>query len=152
MGFPLLFSELQFKCMNEITIRFDGGCRPTNPGNKYGSYRVEFLGRLLRHSSQFELGWGTNNEAEFEALLEALKWVRDTLANEGYNAADFSVRLLTDSTILMNRINGRNRANKSEPQQRMFRLSAACLDYLKPFAGFLVHWRSRHENVVVFGH
>ena len=50
-----------------VTVRFDGGCQG-NPGRKYGSYRIEDEVVVIAQESRFELGRGTNNEAEFEAL------------------------------------------------------------------------------------
>ncbi len=54
-----------------VTVRFDGGCLG-NPGRKYGSYRIEDDWVVIAQESRFELGFGTNNEAEFESLIRAL--------------------------------------------------------------------------------
>lgn len=138
--------------MNTIKIQFDGGCRPTNPGNKYGSYRIELNGKLVHQSNRVELGWGTNNEAEFEALIMALEWAHDNLGRDGYQPKDFDVHMITDSTIVRNRINGRYRGGKGEPAQRMARLCGMCREYLAKFRSDEIEWMSREVNMSTFGH
>lgn len=135
-----------------IQIRFDGGCRPTNPGNKYGSYEVHVNGIKSLESIRFELGFGTNNEAEFESLIAALDETIKHLVIAGFDSQDFGLKLLTDSIIVRNRINGRNKKLKSEPELRMYNLNAECLKRLIKFKSFDCQWRSRIENVAAFGH
>lgn len=138
--------------METIEIRFDGGCKPTNPGNKYGSFEVRLHGKRVYLESRKALGWGTNNEAEFEMLLLALDWTRRNLQREGFNPNRYRVEMLTDSTIVRNRVAGHNRTRKSEPQQRMFALASACLDQLKAFCSHRITWNPRGCNVALFGH
>lgn len=138
--------------MNKITIRFDGGCRPTNPGNKYGSFEVCFNGRQVILVSRQEFGWGTNNEAEFDALDAGLIWTLNSLKDAGNEPKDFHVDLFSDSTILINRINGKNNKSKSEPQIRMKNLAIKSLGKLVRFKSFKASWNGRHNNVNTFGH
>lgn len=138
--------------MTVITIRFDGGCQPTNPGNKYGSFQVEMNGFVVHRTHRIQLGYGTNNEAEFEMLLMALEWTRNQLQREGLDCSRYHLEMMTDSMIVRNRVSGRNRTNKTEPQQRMNRLANACLEYLKDFGGYEIIWNRREANVVLFGH
>ena len=138
--------------MNTITIRFDGGCRPTNPGNKYGSYSVHLDDVEIFKASRIELGFGTNNEAEFESLLSALKWTVENMAVGGFSPSEYTLKMYSDSMILVNRINGRNKTRKSEPQRRMFDLSAKCLAYCSMFKVFDIEWNGREHNVARFGH
>lgn len=139
--------------MYALIIKFDGGCRPTNPGNKYGSYQVELpSGEIVHAESRFELGWGTNNEAEFEALRQALNWTLTNLKLEGFEPITYALEIHTDSTILKNRIDGKYALCKTEPQQRMAKLSASCNEYLKHFGAFRVVWEKRDSNVATFGH
>ena len=60
--------------------------------------------------------------------------------------------MFTDSTLVANRINGRNRTNKSEPQRRMAALAAKCMAYGQFCRGIAAHWRGREANVARFGH
>jgi len=138
--------------VNLVTISFDGGCRPTNPGHKYGSWSI-----TIGHSHPIdvieqEFGWGTNNEAEFEALISALMHTRAILIKLNESASDYTVNIFTDSTIVRNRVKGLNRTNRSEPQRRMFELNAKVLSHLQHFAGHDIKWQPREFNVERFGH
>src|ERR1017187_2979042 len=98
--------------MQTIAIHFDGGCQPTNPGNKYGSYEVLLDGVSVKTISEHPLGWGTNNEAEFEILIMALEWGFGSLKDWGFDPQDYRLELFSDSTILVNRLNGRNHTDR----------------------------------------
>lgn len=138
--------------MQTIQIHFDGGCRPTNPGNKYGSYEIVLDGTSIKTESELELGKGTNNEAEFEILIQALTWCLGSLKDYGYPPERYALELFTDSTIVSNRINGRNRSRQDGAQQRMFALSEWCLSLMKQFGRHKIQWVSRERNVERFGH
>ena len=77
--------------MNLIEIHFDGGCRPTNPGNTYGSFEVQLNHKQVFKASRIELGWGTNNEAEYRALIEALKWTLENLLKAAWQGREANV-------------------------------------------------------------
>jgi ribonuclease HI len=138
-----------------VTIRFDGGCQG-NPGRKYGSYRIEDDLVVIAQESRFDLGTGTNNEAEFEALIRALKTLRETSHRTGVNIATTGVHALTDSTIVRNRLMGKNKVHKKaewrDRSEAMFNLANQCLELLGGFHSFIVEWNGREGNVEVFGH
>jgi len=98
------------------------------------------------------LGFGTNNEAEFEAMIEALEWTASALDFGGFKLADYTVKLFTDSTIVRNRVLGRNKTRKSEPQARMNALAVKALEWLIRFKAFGIEWHGRENNVARFGH
>lgn len=139
-----------------IEIQFDGGCRG-NPGYKYGSYEVRLNGVTLLRAEQFKLGFGTNNEAEFEALEAALKATIGDLKTGGFNSDYYQVDLITDSKILMNRIRNNRPPEQFKPKWResagrMFTLANRCLALLKEFKGYQINWQGREINIAVFGH
>lgn len=138
--------------MNKITISFDGGCKPTNPGNKYGSFEVCFNGRKVILVSRKELGFGTNNEAEFDILIEALIWTVREIENSGAKIMDFDMEVFSDSMIVVNRLNSKNTKAKSEPQMRMKNLTVKCLGKMVKFKSFKATWNGRSANVFKFGH
>lgn len=140
------------KLRNVITIYFDGGCRPTNPGNKYGSWEVQLEGNYIYHQHQVEFGHGTNNEAEFEALLAALDWTLAELPKGGFIFKAYTLQLFTDSTIVHNRIQMERTGGKEEAAQRMGKLTQQCLDRLKLFNQHSISWQRRDHNVIRFGH
>lgn len=137
---------------NLIEVWFDGGCRPTNPGNKYGSFEVRLDGSLIFKASRFELGHGTNNEAEFESLIKALDWTLENLINGGFDSRIYSVQIYTDSTVVRNRVNGSNKKRKTEPEKRMYDLAHHARMRLWQFQAYAVAWQGRQNNVKRFGH
>lgn len=138
--------------MNQLEIHFDGGCRPTNPGNKYGSFEVQLDCKRVCLVSQQELGWGTNNEAEFEILMAALDWTAANLFRGGFELGSYRVCLFTDSTIVEGRLRQEKCGGKGEAARRMGNLTAQCLARLEPFKSWAVTWRRRDHNVARFGH
>lgn len=137
--------------MKRITIRFDGGCSP-NPGEKYGSFEVSLDGRQIALVSRMSLGHGTNNEAEFEIFEAALKWTRQSLFEAGNSPAQFDLEAFSDSTIVVNRLTGKNRTEKTSAQKRMSTCMVKCLNLTKTFNSFKIKWNGRINNVRIFGH
>ena len=64
-----------------------------------------------------------------------------------------SLMIETDSTIVRNRLVVKNVIFKKYPSsQRMFALANECLENMKRFGKFQVHWQGRANNVQRFGH
>ena len=74
-----------------MTIYVDGGARP-NPGSMIGCVLVEGCSPEI-----FRFGSGTNNRAEYLALIEALKIARKMRVK---------VRILTDSLLVYKQVYG----------------------------------------------
>lgn len=138
-----------------VTIRFDGGCEG-NPGRKYGSYVITDAYVTIAEESRFELGTGTNNEAEFEALIRALGVLNQTSKRTGVDITTTALLVLTDSMIVRNRLMGTNKVHKKEAWRErsevMFNLANQCLEIMREFHSFTVQWQGRAHNVAVFGH
>jgi len=144
--------------LETLILQFDGGCRPTNPGNKYGSFQCSLkMARgktlLVLKELRFPLGHGTNNEAEFEALEHGLKKVLEDLGAGGFDLERYSIQILTDSLIVMNHL-----LNPSETLSKDARTAAmqvrarACLSLIHCFPEYQVQWQGRAANVAAFGH
>ena len=138
--------------MDQITIYFDGGARPTNPGNKYGSFEVQLEGRTVFKASRIELGYGTSNEAEYDTLNSALKWTHENLMVAGLPMIKYSATVYTDSTVVHGRISSRSTKGKGEAAARMIALSKQCLARLAYFGHWQIVWQGRQGNVDRFGH
>lgn len=142
--------------MYKALIQFDGGCVP-NPGQKYGSFAITFDGvfELSRH--RFDLGYGTNNEAEFESLLEALKTCEAACFKAQIPAAQVSLSILTDNTIVRNWLqkydHKKNKLIKNDERREAMRQRAVkCIGFLDEFHSWEIAWHSRERNVETFGH
>jgi ribonuclease HI len=148
----------------KATIYFDGGCRG-NPGDMYGSYLIELNGKEVHRNLRFELGHGTNNEAEFKSLLMAIGAL-DGLGFLGLDASEVEIEIFTDSKIVKNRVSGQKKdtprsleklARKYgdgaiEAANRMAALAAQCIKPLSLFKNFKILWNPREFNVNRFGH
>lgn len=135
-----------------ITIYFDGGCKPTNPGNKYGSWAVEHGERVIAKHSREQYGFGTSSESEFNALMSAVKWVLKDLNAGGLNPKFYRLLLFTDSLNVQRRVSRRNFRGKDEPARRMAALAKRSVLLLDLFASWRITWERRNANVARFGH
>ena len=139
----------------KVELRFDGGCRPTNPGPRYGSYMIlNSAGAMLASESKFELGHGTNNEAEWLACLVGLDRLVVEALKRGKRLNDVHVKIVTDSTVVALRLQSEPKTIRppSGPKCRMWVLSQHAWRRLNLLGGHTAEWRSRDGNVVDFGH
>jgi len=135
-----------------VEIYFDGGCLG-NPGKKYGSFQVKLDGKEILKRSRASFGFGTNNEAEFNALKLALDEAAGWFQSHSTDLKTFSLIIETDSTIVRNRLVVKNVIFKKYPSsQRMFALANECLAVMNQFGDFQVNWKGRSNNVERFGH
>jgi len=135
-----------------VEVYFDGGCRG-NPGQKYGSFQVKLAGREILKRNRVDFGFGTNNEAEFNALKLALDEAVGWFHSKAVHLKSLSLVVETDSTIVRNRLVVKNVIFKKYPSsQRMFELASECLGIMNLFGKFEVHWKGRANNVKRFGH
>jgi len=141
-----------FKASGEVEIYFDGGCLG-NPGQKYGSFQVKLDGKEIVKRSRVDFGFGTNNEAEFNALKLALDEAVRVFQEKAIELKSLSLAIETDSTIVRNRLVVKNVIFKKYPSsQRMFALANECLEIMNQFGKFQVIWKGRANNVERFGH
>lgn len=136
-----------------IQIRFDGGCAPS-PGQKYGSYEIRYVyfKRVIARATRFSLGYGTNNEAEFESLLKALHRTQEWIETNKLNPKAFNVRVITDSIIVRNHLLNKAKPNGGTRRAAMIALSDQCKVILRMFHEYSAIWEGRAANVEVFGH
>lgn len=123
-----------------VTVYVDGGCQGngTDHGAMYGSWVYEGLSGGLNHRTY---GIGTNNQAEYLALIDALRGLlRLDLGGAG-------VRILMDSQLIVQQVNGRWKVK--EPNLQPLRVDAA--DLLKR-VGATLEWVSRNQIVAKLGH
>jgi ribonuclease HI len=141
-----------FNTSGKAEIFFDGGCLG-NPGQKYGSFQVKLDGKEILNRSRVKFGFGTNNEAEFNALKMALDEAARSFHEKTIELKSLSLVVETDSTIVRNRLVAKNVIFKKYPSsQRMFALANECLEIMKQFGKFQVIWKGRANNVERFGH
>ena len=129
-------------------IMFDGGSRG-NPGFGYGSYLLVRSSDRKQDIKRLEFGDGkTNNEAEYGALLAALRDLIDRITAAGHDPATYSVRIAGDSALVINQLSGKWKTRND----RMAALCAQGRQLLHRFRKWdLVH-QPREESVRALGH
>jgi len=96
----------------QFIIHTDGGARG-NPGPSAVGIVIETCTcksprscteqkRSLFHAFGKRIGEGTNNTAEYTAVIEALTYVRDAVASDDLS----SIAFYLDSTLVVNQLNG----------------------------------------------
>ncbi len=140
------------RTVSRAEIFFDGGCLG-NPGQKYGSFQVKLDGKAILKRNRVNFGFGTNNEAEFNALKLALDEAVVWFQAKAIDLKSLSLAIETDSTIVRNRLVVKNVIFKKYPSsERMFALANECLGVMNQFGKFDVIWKGRANNVERFGH
>jgi ribonuclease HI len=120
-----------------ITVYFDGLCYPVNPGGvaAYG-YLVQRNGDLIHE------GWGavgegkgmTNNVAEYEALLAALRWLKRTGVQE-------KIVVKGDSQLVIKQIRGEWQVKSATSKKYVPQIKKLCKGLDISF-----QWVKREDN------
>lgn len=98
--------------MNKIIIYTDGGSRG-NPGQSaLGVYFPDFEKEYSEH-----LGIGTNNEAEYQAMIFGLKKAKQLIGKE--KCKDVEIEIKADTELIVKQLNGEYRI-KEERMQKFF--------------------------------
>ncbi len=109
--------------MNKILIYVDGGSRG-NPGPSAAAYIIEGI----KNGGEF-LGETTNNEAEYLAVILALKKVKHILGKEKIKNIDFEFR--SDSQLLVNQLNGEYKIEEERLQKLFMEIWNLKIDFGK---------------------
>jgi predicted RNase H-like HicB family nuclease len=127
------------------TLIFDGGASG-NPGPAYGSYAIRENGGKWLPPRRRDFGIGTNNEAEWKALIEGLK---ELVYDVGFGPGD-TLAITGDSQLVVKQLTGEYKVK--EPRLRSLRDTV--LQLLKDGGSIPVEfvWRPREHSVAVLGH
>ncbi len=102
--------------MNRFIIHTDGGSRG-NPGPAAIGVVIEKSGGKLKHEYGEFIGIGTNNEAEYKAVIFALKKLKQLIGKE--EAKKTKAEIHADSELLCRQLNGRYKI-MDEKIQKLF--------------------------------
>jgi len=119
--------------LKTLKIFFDGSSHG-NPGpSGIGIVILDELGRVLDKLSRF-IGFKTNNEAEYHALIEALRRALQLDAEK--------VELYSDSELVVRQVKG----IYSIKDEKLKELHLACVDLLKNFKEYEIKYVPRELN------
>lgn len=132
----------------DYIIVFDGGSQG-NPGPGYGSYALmrgpDEKRRVVRLDFAREM---TNNEAEYETLIAALRGLIKRIEAAGRSSAEFSVEIRGDSRLVLNQVEGTWKAK----DDRMRALRNQARNLLARFDAHRLIHQDREESVRILGH
>lgn len=84
----------------QLQVFADGGARG-NPGPAATGFVVkDSSGKIIHQQGKF-IGKATNNVAEYQAVIEALKWIQSSIQ---YSVS--SIQFFLDSKLIVNQLNG----------------------------------------------
>jgi len=90
--------------MKKIVVYTDGGSRG-NPGpSAIGVVVCDERGKVMKEYSE-QIGVRTNNEAEYEAVVFALKKIKALYGKKAVK--DIEVEIMSDSELLVKQLNGK---------------------------------------------
>lgn len=139
----LHYQQYDKSIMKLIKIYFDGGTRPTNPGNGYGSY--EIVSDTINHKiSCREFGSPlSNNQAEYLSLIHALSWLVHQIDD-----MDTHLRIYSDSKLVVMQIQGSWKVKCIHIKEMV----QEARELLGCFNKWEIYWSPRKNNVERFGH
>jgi ribonuclease HI len=132
----------------DYILTFDGGSKG-NPGWGYGSYAITRVQDGAQRLERLNLGEPyTNNEAEYDTLLAALRDLLRRIEEVGRRPGEFSLEVRGDSALVLNQVQGRWKAKEPRMRERRNR----CVSLLKRFESVRFEALPREQIVRVLGH
>lgn len=145
---PLTTPDATPKDQPDYVLIFDGGSKG-NPGPGYGSYALRRVSdgkeQVIRLDFDREM---TNNEAEYEALIEGLRGLIERIERADRSPRDFEVEVRGDSALVLNQVRGDWKAK----DDRMRALRDQTRILLRRFKGCRLVHHEREESVRILGH
>ena len=131
----------------ELQVVFDGGSRG-NPGQGYGSFMVQSPNRKP-YVKRLEFGDNyTNNQAEYDSLIECLKYIIERLEATNRSPEQVQLDIKSDSDLVVNQLLGVYKVKDAGLRAR----HTQAMDLLERFAAWMINWQPRTETVRLLGH
>jgi ribonuclease HI len=131
----------------EFDLIFDGGSRG-NPGEAYGSFQLGVAGSRPGPPRRLRFGHGTNNEAEYKALIAALENLHAQLRQAGEHPSRVRLKVSGDSRLVINQVKGLWKVRDA----RMRQLHAEARRLLEPFGEVQLRHHPRRVSLRRLGH
>jgi ribonuclease HI len=130
-----------------VVLVFDGGSKG-NPGPAFGSYRLQRPGTPPQAPKRLDFGHGTNNEAEYKALIAGLDDLLRQLDSESQAPGEIALEVRGDSQLILKQVRGEWKTKKPQLQ----RLRQQALARLQQFASVQYIHHDRRHSVRILGH
>jgi ribonuclease HI len=112
--------------MRKFVIHTDGGSRG-NPGEAAVGFVIEEVGGVLKKEYGQYIGRATNNVAEYQAVILALKKLKQLVGKEV--AGEAKIEMKVDSELLERQINGKYKILDADIQPLFLELWNIRLDF-----------------------
>lgn len=122
----------------DLLLRFDGACWP-NPGPAAYAVVVESPAGEVLHTFAVDIGYATNNLAEWHGCLAALREARRRGAKRPV--------VVGDSRLVIEQASGRWKCKKAHLRP----LVDQCRDMIRDFDEVTFRWESRETNELADG-
>ena len=126
---------------------FDGGS-VGNPGESYGSFRWRCGDTPLSIPTRRRFGHGTNNQAEYKALIDGLLALLDELSSAGADPAITTLVIRGDSRLVLKQLAGEWKVKNAV----LRKLNAQAQPLLAQFGDVKLVHQTRAETVRALGH
>lgn len=124
---------------DKINVFTDGGARG-NPGPAAVGVVIKDKEGMTIKSYGETLGERTNNEAEYEAVISALRKIKALLGKEKIKKADVTVNL--DSQLIASQLNGEYKVE----EEKLFPLFIKVHNLKMDFGGVVFNYIPREKN------
>ena len=127
---------------NKITIYTDGGSR-NNPGKSaLGVYFPDFE----KEYSEY-LGIGTNNEAEYRAVMFALRKAKQLIGVGNVNNTEVEIR--ADSQLVVRQLNGEYKVKEPRLRDFFVEIKNLAQDYKKVIFTYIPREENKRADAMV---
>lgn len=128
-----------------LKVYCDGGClrNGMKDPHSYGSFKVYSNDKLLKHEDKIPLKGGTNNQAEYDILIEVLKYLCELTVDSPED-----VEIFTDSKLMQGQIVEGWKCNSYDLQDRRKKVQSL----MKEIGSVSISYLPRFEIVKELGH
>lgn len=126
---------------------FDGGSIG-NPGESYGSFRWKLEEEPLSPPSRKHFGHGTNNQAEYQALIEGLKALLSELSSRDIDPNRLQLEIRGDSRLVLKQLAGEWKIKNATLRE----LHSSATSLIGNYGEVRFVHQSRSETVRALGH
>ncbi|MEE9216056.1 MAG: ribonuclease HI family protein [Anaerolineales bacterium] len=135
------------KGLLSCTLIFDGGS-VGNPGDCYGSFRWKIADGPLSRPNRRRFGYGTNNQAEYMALIEGLESLLAELSSIEANPDEVGLEIRGDSRLVLKQLAGEWKVKNAA----LRKLHASAQSLIIQFGEVQLVHQARSETVRALGH
>jgi len=131
----------------DYTVYTDGASKG-NPGPASLGVVIERQGQPWK-TYRHDLGVATNNEAEYEAVIFALKKLKQLLGKTGTKTAVIEFR--ADSNLLVSQVNHEHKIEQPGMQHRFMTIWNLLIDFSKVRFTYVPREHNRHADALANG-